>query len=149
MSVMLSPLRRIRPDKSEYHWQMAATGNAPSSRRGFASFTKTSAASSITTFINSSKPYKNVKLARVQRMRIHKQNELEIWHEINPYWTWCGPRRLRTIIRPSILISMLSYSHITTFVLCRNKSTLADRYGSKSKHLLQVLEDDILYRTVS
>ena len=30
--------------------------HAPSSRRGFASFTYTSAASSITTFINSSKP---------------------------------------------------------------------------------------------
>lgn len=32
------------------------TPNAPSSRLGFASFTKTSAASSITMFMNSSKP---------------------------------------------------------------------------------------------
>ncbi|KAJ4485513.1 Pex12 amino terminal region-domain-containing protein [Lentinula aciculospora] len=58
--VMLSPLRRIRPN----------------SLLGFASFTYTSAASSRTRFINSSKP----------------------------------------IILPSIRISTLSYSHMTTFV---------------------------------
>ena len=47
------------------------------------------------------------------------------------------------MITPSIRISMLSYSQITTFCLC-SRVVSDGRDGNRSAYLLQVLEDDIL-----
>ena len=58
----------------------------------------------------------------------------------------------RTMIRPSMRMSMLSYSQITTFVLYKKTSAMLaerlSRYGLSRAHLLQVLEDHVLREQV-
>ncbi len=52
-----------------YQCEARRDNHAPSSRLGFASFTYTSAASSITTFMNSSKPWMEVHQPYIQQDR--------------------------------------------------------------------------------
>jgi hypothetical protein len=77
MSVMLSPFNMMRPvDGVLSKIDETYKCYAPSSRRGWASLMYTSAASSITRFMNSSKPYISKACERcytqLRRARIEK-----------------------------------------------------------------------------
>jgi hypothetical protein len=107
----------------------------PNSFRGFTSFTYTSAASSSTMFINSSNPYKDGNISVTEYERIDGESNKEdmeqtivvnhddrraiVFSQIEfrmIQWAKKLDRSTRTIIRPSIRISILSYSQITIFV---------------------------------